>query len=581
MRRLSWTFGTVLILALLLVASGPRPLVLRAQEGDPTAEQCAALLAGAPGAAANDCGPLAPGEVCLGSPGATAFVGGSASADFTAPGDRLTLDTLDALVTEDADPSAGTWGLIALALPAGLPEGEAVSGALFGAATLAQPAPAATAARPTLTVTNPATAEANLRGGAGTNFPVAGVLPGGASATADGRNEQSDWIRIQTEDGVAWVFARLVAWEGDLSALDVLLPTDMTSPFQASAPFAALTLTTSAEPGAGAGPTCAGAPSGLLLQRSGEAAAELSVNGATLRFSDATLLLRAASGAGLDVIALDGEATVTARGVPVTLRGGQATRVPLGGEDGLVAAGQPARAQPFALSEAANAPLALLPGALDCRVSATASNVTLRVGPGENRGVLASMRPGETYAVLGWANDGDGAPWYELDTGAQTSWVKQDAIERLGACDAVAQVEAPPMVFAAPAAPPPGEPGAVEAPGDLSPATNTVWQMFPGSDQMSGQCSGAPAINFCDHLAAIAPASGGIMWKGMEASGYYLQRIQPNVYAYAGPNVLGTGTINMTLRFTAENTVTMTQTLTLRSEPGCTHTYYYTGQKNW
>jgi len=91
--------------------------------------------------------------------------------------------------------------------------------------------------------------------------------------------------------------------------------------------------------------------------------------------------------------------------------------------------------------------------------------------------------------------------------------------------------------------------------------------MYPGSDQMSGQCSGAPAINFCDHLAAIAPASGGVMWKGMEASGYYLQRIQPNVYAYAGPNVLGTGTINMTLRFTAENTVTMTQTLRC-SEPG-------------
>ena len=67
----------------------------------------------------------------------------------------------------------------------------------------------------------------------------------------------------------------------------------------------------------------------------------------------------------------------------------------------------------------------------------------------------------------------------------------------------------------------------------------------------------------------------------MEASPYYLQRIQPNVYSYAGPNVLGTGTISMTLRFTADNTVTMTQTLTLASEPSCTHTYYYTGEKNW
>jgi hypothetical protein len=105
--------------------------------------------------------------------------------------------------------------------------------------------------------------------------------------------------------------------------------------------------------------------------------------------------------------------------------------------------------------------------------------------------------------------------------------------------------------------------------------------MYPGSDNMTGTCSGAPAINFCDHLAAISPASGGIMWKGMEASPYYLVRIQPNVYAYSGPNVLGTGTINMTLRFKSETEVTMVQSLTLTSEPDCQHVYNYTGTRNW
>jgi len=154
-----------------------------------------------------DCGPLArarwPVKPARPRRGAAAQAGVRRAGRQAWP-----LSALDSLATEAADPSAGTWGLIALALPAGLPEGEAVSGALFGAATLAQPAPAA-AGRPTLTVTNPAAAEANLRGGAGTTFPVVGVLPGGASATADGRNEQSDWVRIQIEDGVAWVFARL------------------------------------------------------------------------------------------------------------------------------------------------------------------------------------------------------------------------------------------------------------------------------------------------------------------------------------------------------------------------------------
>jgi hypothetical protein len=105
--------------------------------------------------------------------------------------------------------------------------------------------------------------------------------------------------------------------------------------------------------------------------------------------------------------------------------------------------------------------------------------------------------------------------------------------------------------------------------------------MKPGSDNMSGTCTGAPAINFCDHLAAIAPASGGITWRGMEANAYYLTRIQPNVYAYSGPNILGTGTINLTLTFTGESTLKMTMGMVLRSEPDCQHVYYYSGTKNW
>jgi hypothetical protein len=105
--------------------------------------------------------------------------------------------------------------------------------------------------------------------------------------------------------------------------------------------------------------------------------------------------------------------------------------------------------------------------------------------------------------------------------------------------------------------------------------------MRPGSDNMTGECSGAPAINFCDHLAAIAPASGGLSWKGMEANPYFLSRIQPNVYAYTGPNVLGTGRVSMTLSFTSATTLTMTMSLVLTSEPNCQHVYYYTGTRNW
>jgi hypothetical protein len=53
------------------------------------------------------------------------------------------------------------------------------------------------------------------------------------------------------------------------------------------------------------------------------------------------------------------------------------------------------------------------------------------------------------------------------------------------------------------------------------------------------------------------------------------------VYAYSGPNILGTGTISLTLTFTSETTLKMTMSLVLNSEPACQHTYFYTGSKNW
>jgi hypothetical protein len=53
------------------------------------------------------------------------------------------------------------------------------------------------------------------------------------------------------------------------------------------------------------------------------------------------------------------------------------------------------------------------------------------------------------------------------------------------------------------------------------------------------------------------------------------------VYAYSGPNVLGTGTISLTLTFTSDSTIKMTMSLVLGSEPDCQHVYYYSGTKNW
>src|SRR5690606_41464546 len=53
------------------------------------------------------------------------------------------------------------------------------------------------------------------------------------------------------------------------------------------------------------------------------------------------------------------------------------------------------------------------------------SSDLLRVGPGEQRGPIAHMNPNQGYTVIGWSNDPEGNPWWQLDTGAQKTWVAQ------------------------------------------------------------------------------------------------------------------------------------------------------------
>ncbi|HEX3049808.1 MAG TPA: SH3 domain-containing protein [Aggregatilineaceae bacterium] len=569
----------VMILALLVALNSPFRSApgVTAQEGD----QCTQFVTEALNGVRAACTDLAPGEVCYGSAGVTGTLTDT-SATFGAAGDTVTLDGLDGLATVSANPESGEWGVAMLMLPAGLADG-AVTAVLFGEAQMAKPVVAETPDRPTLTITNGGSAPINLRGGAGTTYAAVGELLPDTSAVADGRNEQADWVRIQMPDGTAaWVFVRLIEWEGDnsaITALDVLAPDDVSPVFVASEPFQSFTLTTGTR-----SELCGAAPSGLLLQYAGENPAIVQINQVTLAFSDATLLVHAAANESLSVMVLSGSVTATTRGQSADAAAGEAITVSLGGADGLAPVATPTLARSYAFGDVVDAPVTLLPGTLTCVVGVPADGgtITMRVGPGEERGPLNNMNSEASYSVIGWANDPNNAPWWQLETGDQDAWVPQSGVGMLGDCSAVAQVEPPPLTFAPPV-PGSGDTSSAGDTGeaDFSPAAQTVWQMYPGSDNMSGTCSGAPAINFCDHLAAITPAEGGIMWRGMEAKAYYLTRIQPNVYAYSGPNVLGTGTISMTLRFTSDSTVEMVQSLTLSSEPNCQHTYNYTGSKNW
>lgn len=569
------------LLLVVLIVSGIRfapGSQVQAQGGD---DPCTALAAQALTAAKPSCAGLAAGQACFGYAEVTAT--GSSSTTLAASGDKVALADLESLVTSAARPDASTWGLATVMLPAGLPQdsGQAVTAVLFGEAQIARPAQAVSN-RPTLTVYNSGGAAVNLRNGAGVAYDLVGQLAPGEKVTADGRNEQGDWVRIQFSGGIGWVFVPVIRWDGDqsaLDALDVLAPNDVTPPVQAGAPFQSFTLTTGSAAVSEA--ACSAAPSGLLLQYKGDQAAQLQIDQVTLDFSDATLLLTAAANSSLDVKVLAGSSTVTARGVPQQAKTGEVVSVSLGGDDGLTPTDAPSGGRSYPFADVAYAPFDLLPANLSCRVGlpSKGTRVTLRVGPGANRGELGDMNANATYAVTGWANDPDGAPWWQLDTASEPSWVAQADVHALGTCDRVAQVEAPPMVLAVP--PAPTGAGAPAGGPDLAPTGNSVWEMVPGTDNLTGQCSGTPAINFCDHLAAIAPTASGITWRGMEPSPYPLTRVQPNVYSYSGPNIQGTGNVTMILTFSSDTALNMTMTVVLNSEPNCQHVYHYTGTRNW
>lgn len=110
----------------------------------------------------------------------------------------------------------------------------------------------------------------------------------------------------------------------------------------------------------------------------------------------------------------------------------------------------------------------------------------------------------------------------------------------------------------------------------FAPAKRTIWQAEPQLDQMDGACTGHP-INYCAQLVALTPQGRGMSWRGQELRPYFMTRIKPNIYVYNGLNSLRDGRVKLTLEFTSPTTWKATQVLTLKSQPGCTHTLHFTG----
>jgi hypothetical protein len=64
----------------------------------------------------------------------------------------------------------------------------------------------------------------NVRGGPGTNYPVLGTAPAGASSTVVGRNADNSWLQVQYPPGssnTGWVYAGLVDIKGNPEAVAI------------------------------------------------------------------------------------------------------------------------------------------------------------------------------------------------------------------------------------------------------------------------------------------------------------------------------------------------------------------------
>ncbi len=118
----------------------------------------------------------------------------------------------------------------------------------------------------------------------------------------------------------------------------------------------------------------------------------------------------------------------------------------------------------------------------DCTVSTDAADtVRVRVGPGENRTSIAFLPTGQDFIVQGKATADDDSLWYKLDKAevapnkaVNEVWVAVAEVESVGNCDAVVDVNAPPIVPIINAPPPTAAPsGETQSGGETQPSTTS------------------------------------------------------------------------------------------------------------
>jgi hypothetical protein len=499
---------------------------------------CENLLTRAIQTIQNSCNGLTPGNAC------------------TPSGSTIALADVNTLQTSALDLKASQWDSALIQIPAG---DQPIALALFGGAAITNTTHPAVPTPEPLTATNKTGYNVNLRQGPGKDFDLAGFFGWDKTANVDGRSTDGKWLRLQTNAGFAWIASELVSLNGDANKLPVLSGD--------ANPMQQFTLNTPEESACGAG------AAGLLVSHAGTDDVGLQVNGASLTFDVATLLLHASPNNNLEIYVIDGAAGVDADGQKITAKQGETAEVALGGADGLEASAAPLVKPSYPFNTIVGMPLELVS---DTGLACTAGlidgdiNASTFEEPKNDAAVSGLLVLDAHYPVLGHITDAQGNQWWRLDGG----WVRQDTVQVAGACDAVAEIAADaPVTTTSNMSTNAGASAALFSTA-LVPAGETIWVGDPGHDILSGTCV-LPPLPVCAHPVAISPSGATLSWRGQEPLPYSLRLAGDNSFSFNGRNNLNNANVTMSLTFTSTSTWTMTMTQVFDADPACTHTLYY------
>jgi len=294
-------------------------------------------------------------QACYGYPALSATPHeGVENFTFTSPGDLANVADIDTLSLSALDSVENTWGIALIKLQANLPDTlpeQNVTFLLLGNVEI-QNAVVSSDAAATIVLT--AASNANIRSASSTSATVIGSLVQGDTITANGRNADGSWLRIQIPDSdmLGWVFANLVTAEGDVSALSEVDATESEVPLR---PMQAFNFRTGITP-----TDCTEAPpDGILIQTpQGAGQINLRANDVEIQLGT-TAFLQAVPDANMTISVLEGEGRVTVGNQTVVVPAGSQVNIPVDAD------GRPTGAiddpQPYAESLVALLPVQILP----------------------------------------------------------------------------------------------------------------------------------------------------------------------------------------------------------------------------